>query len=77
MSFVKWSVSKPVIALGTTRGAVFFYSDLQKRKIPVEGVVHGKAIIEGLWIDDDNVVLCSEDKQVLLAFLVAVSQLLR
>lgn len=48
MSWLKWSLTHPVLACGNEKGNVNFYYKKNKRKVPTMGK-HSKKVICGDW----------------------------
>ncbi|GMH41872.1 hypothetical protein BSKO_09782 [Bryopsis sp. KO-2023] len=66
VSWLSWSKSKSQLLLGTTKGHILIYNDLEKKKNPVMGK-HTKKITCGCWNQDNQFVLGGEDKQITLS----------
>uniref|UniRef100_A0A665WLD9 Uncharacterized protein n=1 Tax=Echeneis naucrates TaxID=173247 RepID=A0A665WLD9_ECHNA len=60
MSFVLWSKTGPVLAVGTVKGNLLIYNQQTSRKIPVLGK-HTKKITCGCWSTQNLLALGSED----------------
>lgn len=63
LTWIGWSPAKPVLAMGSSRGHVLVYNNLEKRKIPVVGK-HTKRILCGCWGSDNAFALGGADHQV-------------
>ena len=50
-SFIKWSITHPVLVIGTSRGGLLFYSKKNQKKLPTVGK-HSKKVIGGDWSSD-------------------------
>jgi WD repeat-containing protein 19 len=60
-SFIKWSRTQAVLAIGTEKGGVVFYNKSTQRKIPTIGK-HSMKVIAGDWSTNDLLITGSEDK---------------
>ena len=60
-SFLKWSITYPVLVIGTSRGGLLFYSKKNQKKLPTVGK-HSKKVIGGDWSPDGLLITISEDK---------------
>ena len=57
-SWIKWSKTLPILAIGTEKGSIYFFDKTSQRRIPNLGK-HGKKVISGDWNDDDLLVTSS------------------
>eukprot|EP00039_Didymoeca_costata_P030876 m.31858 g.31858 ORF g.31858 m.31858 type:complete len:1357 (-) comp8355_c0_seq1:4546-8616(-) len=62
LSFVQWSKTANILALGTTKGALVLYNHQTSRKIPVYGKHGNKPIISGTWDGKGNLNLAGADR---------------
>ena len=60
-SFVKWSKTQAVLAIGTEKGGLVFYNKGTQRKIPTIGK-HSMRVVAGDWSFDELLITGSEDK---------------
>ncbi|XP_039456737.1 WD repeat-containing protein 19-like [Oreochromis aureus] len=60
MSFVLWSKTSPLLAVGTVKGNLLIYNQQTSRKIPVLGK-HSKKITCGCWSSQNLLALGSDD----------------
>ena len=60
-SFIKWSKTQAVLAIGTEKGGLVFYNKGTQRKIPTIGK-HSMRVIAGDWSHDDLLITGSEDR---------------
>uniref|UniRef100_A0A3P8UWS2 WD repeat-containing protein 19 n=1 Tax=Cynoglossus semilaevis TaxID=244447 RepID=A0A3P8UWS2_CYNSE len=60
MSFILWSKTGPLLAVGTVKGNLLIYNQQTSRKIPVLGK-HTKKIICGCWSAQNLLALGSDD----------------
>ncbi|TMS23823.1 WD repeat-containing protein 19 [Larimichthys crocea] len=60
MSFILWSKTGPLLAVGTVKGNLLIYNQQTSRKIPVLGK-HSKKITCGSWSTQNLLALGSED----------------
>lgn len=60
-SFIKWSGTLPVLAIGTEKGSLVFFNKQNQRKIPCVGK-HSKKVITGSWNSDGTLITGAEDK---------------
>ncbi|CAG0921516.1 unnamed protein product [Notodromas monacha] len=60
-TFLIWSKSAPLLAIGTAKGNVVIYNSKTSRKIPVIGK-HAKRIMCGAWSKQSLLALGSEDR---------------
>jgi len=60
LTFLKWSSTSPLLAVGTAKGNLLIYQSDMKRKIPIMGK-HTKAITCGGWSKDNILALGSDD----------------
>ncbi|KAF3852119.1 hypothetical protein F7725_005474 [Dissostichus mawsoni] len=60
MSFILWSKTGPLLAVGTVKGNLLIYNQQTSRKIPVLGK-HTKKITCGCWNNQNLLALGSED----------------
>lgn len=63
MSFILWSKTGPLLAVGTAKGNLLIYNQQTSRKIPVLGK-HTKRITCGCWSSQNLLALGSEDRTV-------------
>jgi WD repeat-containing protein 19 len=66
LTFIKWSNTSPLLAVGTAKGNLLIYQSDMKRKIPIMGK-HTKAITCGAWSNEDVLALGSEDSTLTLS----------
>ncbi|XP_055768737.1 WD repeat-containing protein 19 [Salvelinus fontinalis] len=66
MSFVLWSKTGPLLAVGTNKGNLLLYNQQTSRKIPVLGK-HTKRITCGCWSSQNLLALGSEDCSVTIS----------
>jgi len=60
-SFISWSITHPVLAIGSEKGSVVFFNRKTNRKIPCISK-HGKKVIIGDWNKEGNLITASEDR---------------
>lgn len=60
-SFISWSITHPVLAIGSEKGSVVFFNRKTNRKIPCISK-HGKKVIVGDWNKEGNLITGSEDR---------------
>ncbi|XP_015234608.1 PREDICTED: WD repeat-containing protein 19 [Cyprinodon variegatus] len=60
MSFILWSKTSPLLAVGTAKGNLLIYNQQTSRKIPIIGK-HTKRITCGCWSSQNLLALGSED----------------
>lgn len=60
-SFIKWSSTEPVLAIGTEKGSLVFFNKQNQRKIPCVGK-HAKKVTTGSWNSDGKLISGAEDK---------------
>ncbi|XP_063074275.1 WD repeat-containing protein 19 isoform X2 [Engraulis encrasicolus] len=63
MSFILWSKTGPLLAVGTAKGNLLIYNQQTSRKIPVLGK-HTKRITCGCWSSQNLLALGSEDRTI-------------
>ncbi|XP_078147713.1 WD repeat-containing protein 19 [Centroberyx gerrardi] len=61
MSFISWSKTSPLLAVGTAKGNLLIYNQQTSRKIPVLGK-HTKRITCGCWSTQNLLALGSDDR---------------
>ncbi|XP_041953534.1 WD repeat-containing protein 19 isoform X1 [Alosa pseudoharengus] len=66
MSFLLWSKTGPLLAVGTAKGNLLIYNQQTSRKIPVLGK-HTKRITCGCWSSQNLLALGSEDRSVTIS----------
>ncbi|XP_046901307.1 WD repeat-containing protein 19 isoform X3 [Hypomesus transpacificus] len=66
MSFILWSKTSPLLAVGTAKGNLLIYNQLTSRKIPVLGK-HTKRITCGCWSSQNLLALGSEDRTITIS----------
>ena len=59
-SFIKWSSTSPVLAIGTEKGSLVFFNKQNQRKIPCVGK-HGKKVTTGCWNSEGILITGAED----------------
>ena len=64
VSVIQWVPESPVLLIGTTKGEIILYKDLEKRKTLVERVHNSKAIVDIICIDMHHFAVHWEDKRV-------------
>lgn len=62
-SWIKWSKTHPMLAIGTEKGSIYFFDKKTQRRIPNLGK-HGKKVISGDWNDKGYLITSAEDKLV-------------
>jgi WD40 repeat protein len=60
-SFITWSITHPVLAIGSEKGSVVFFNRKTNRKIPCISK-HGKKVTQGDWSKEGNLITASEDR---------------
>jgi len=60
-SFISWSSTNPVLAIGSDKGSVVFFNRKTNRKIPCISK-HGKKVTMGDWNPEGNLITGSEDR---------------
>lgn len=60
-SFIKWSFTEPVLAIGTEKGSLVFFNKQNQRKIPCVGK-HSKKVNTGSWNSAGILISGAEDK---------------
>jgi WD repeat-containing protein 19 len=65
-TYIGWSTSHPVLAIGTEKGSLVFFNRKSQRKIPCVGK-HGKKVTNGDWHNEGILMTCSEDKLMTLS----------
>ena len=60
-SFIKWSDTEPVLAIGTEKGSLVFFNKQNQRKIPCVGK-HSKRVNTGSWNSEGILISGAEDK---------------
>ncbi|MEQ2297926.1 WD repeat-containing protein 19, partial [Ameca splendens] len=60
MTFILWSKTGPLLAVGTAKGNLLIYNQQTSRKIPILGK-HTKKITCGCWSSQNLLALGSED----------------
>ncbi|KAL1023991.1 hypothetical protein UPYG_G00049980 [Umbra pygmaea] len=63
MTFILWSKTGPLLAVGTNKGNLLIYNQQTSRKIPVLGK-HTKRITCGCWSSQNLLALGSEDRSI-------------
>ncbi len=66
MTWLKWSLTHPVLTVGNEKGNVNFYYKKNKRKVPTMGK-HSKKVICGDWSNEGLLVTGSEDKLITIS----------
>eukprot|EP00750_Incisomonas_marina_P015809 INCI18667.1.p1 GENE.INCI18667.1~~INCI18667.1.p1 ORF type:complete len:1397 (-),score=234.22 INCI18667.1:122-4312(-) len=66
LTFIKWSPTSPLLAVGTAKGNLLIYQSDMKRKIPIMGK-HTKAITCGAWSNSNVLALASDDSTLTLS----------
>ena len=59
-SFIKWSSTSPVLAIGTEKGSLVFFNKQNQRKIPCVGK-HSKKVNTGYWNSEGILITGAED----------------
>ena len=62
-SWIKWSKTHPMLAIGTEKGSIYFFDKKTQRRIPNLGK-HGKKVISGDWNEQGYLITSAEDKLV-------------
>lgn len=60
-TFIRWSKTHPVLAIGTDKGSLVFYNKKTQRKIPCVAK-HSKKVHTGDWSDEGLLITGAEDK---------------
>lgn len=60
-TYISWSGTHPVLAIGSEKGSVVFFNRKNQRKIPCISK-HGKKVTCGDWNKEGNLISGSEDK---------------
>lgn len=60
-SYIKWSHTEPVLAIGTEKGSLVFFNKQNQRKIPCVGK-HSKKVNTGGWNSEGVLISGAEDK---------------
>lgn len=53
ISFQKWSLTHPILAIGTKKGGLVFYNKKTKKKMPTV-FKHSKQVTDGDWNSEGN-----------------------
>ncbi|CAK84014.1 unnamed protein product (macronuclear) [Paramecium tetraurelia] len=61
VSYAKWSKSHGILAIGSDKGGLLFYTKKQAKKLPTMGK-HSKKIISGDWNNEGYLITSGEDK---------------
>jgi len=61
VTFIKWSHTLPVLAIGSEKGSMTYYNKSTQRKIPTVGK-HSRRIVTGDWSNEGIIVTGSDDK---------------
>ncbi|CAD8104509.1 unnamed protein product [Paramecium primaurelia] len=61
VSYARWSKSHGILAIGSDKGGVLFYTKKQAKKLPTMGK-HSKKIISGDWNNEGYLITSGEDK---------------
>ena len=62
ISYAAWHPRKPILAVGTSKGALVLYDDDKKKRTPIVGK-HSRGIACGCWSDTGLLALGSYDQQ--------------
>lgn len=60
-SYIQWSATQPVLAIGTEKGSLVFFNKKNQRKIPCVGK-HSKKVNTGAWNQEGLLISGAEDK---------------
>ena len=63
LTYLTWSGTKPVLAIGTAKGNLLLYDKRTLKKQSIMGK-HSRRIVGGMWSQAGELALASEDKQV-------------
>lgn len=66
LSFLKWSLVGPQLAIGSVKGTLLLYNHKTMKKTPIKGK-HTKKITCGAWNSENLLGLGSEDMQITLS----------
>ncbi|KAL9647005.1 hypothetical protein ABK040_013859 [Willaertia magna] len=66
LSFLRWAISGPFLAIGTIRGTLLIYNKKTSKYVPIKGK-HTKKITTGCWNSSNILALGSEDCQVTIS----------
>lgn len=60
-SYISWSLTHPVLVIGTEKGSLVFFNRKSQRKIPCI-TKHGKKVSNGHWNKEGHLMTTSEDR---------------
>ena len=63
ITFMKWSLVGPQLAMGNSKGSIMLYNSETMKKMPIMGV-HSKRISVGAWNRKNILVMSGEDRKV-------------
>ena len=64
VSVILWAPESPVLLIGTTKGEIVLYKDLEKRKTLVERTHNSKAVVDIICVNKQHFAIHWEDKRV-------------
>ena len=65
-SFITWSKTGPQLAIGTTKGNLFIYNKITRKRVPIMGK-HSKKITCGCWNIDNKLALSGPDQMITIS----------
>jgi WD repeat-containing protein 19 len=63
LTYLRWSSTKPLLAIGTAKGNLLLYDKFKQKKQSIMGK-HSRRIVGGEWNGSAELALASDDKQV-------------